>query len=194
MLPRKLELLEQYGLDAAIVQPFTLDYAKTSAAEFEKSLLDDLGAKHLVVGIDFTYGAERRGTVELLRQAAAQRGASVELVAPVAVDGVVISSTKIREYILEGRVHAAERLLGRYFDLDGSVVPGQGRGRRIGFPTANVDTANEVRPGPGVYAFPPDGPSATVGAARARPTGPTPRTTRLRVIVGGRGGIYWICG
>ena len=152
LLPRKLELLEQYGLDAAIVQPFTLDYAKTRAAEFETSVLDDLAAKHLVVGIDFTYGAERQGTVELLRQAAAERGASVEVVTPVAVDGVVISSTKIREYILEGRVRAAERLLGRYFDLDGHVVPGQGRGRSIGFPTANVDTANEVRPGPGVYA------------------------------------------
>src|SRR5262252_8737831 len=79
LLPRKLELLEQYGMDAAIVQPFTLDYAKTRAYEFERSVLDDLGATHLVVGIDFTYGAERQGTVELLRQAAAQRGASVEV-------------------------------------------------------------------------------------------------------------------
>jgi riboflavin kinase/FMN adenylyltransferase len=151
-LPRKLELLEGCGLDAAIVQPFTLQYAKTSAARFEASLLDDLGAKHLVVGIDFTYGAERRGTVDQLGEAAARRGAAVQVVAPVTVDGVVVSSTKIREYILEGRVRAAQRLLGRYFDVDGTVVPGQGRGRGIGFPTANVDTPNELRPAAGVYA------------------------------------------
>ena len=74
------------------------------------------------------------------------------MVAPVTVDGVVVSSSKIREYILEGRVGATYRLLGRYFDLDGAVVPGDGRGRTIGVPTANVDTANELRPAAGVYA------------------------------------------
>src|SRR6266849_5520503 len=151
-LSRKLELLEECGLDAAIVQPFTLGYARTTAARFEGSLLDDLGAKNLVVGVDFTSGGERRGTVDQLQKAAGQRGAAVQVVPPVTVDGVVVSSTKIREYILEGRVRAAQRLLGRYFDLDGVVVPGQGRGRGIGFPTANVDTPNELRPAPGVYA------------------------------------------
>jgi riboflavin kinase/FMN adenylyltransferase len=70
----------------------------------------------------------------------------------VTVDGVVVSSSKIREYILEGRVEAAALLLGRPFDLEGSVVPGAGRGRTIGFPTANIDTTNELRPAAGVYA------------------------------------------
>jgi riboflavin kinase/FMN adenylyltransferase len=65
----------------------------------------------------------------------------------------------VREYILEGRVSAARRLLGRFFDLDGKVVAGVGRGRTIGFPTANVDTENELRPGPGVYAVRAFGPS-----------------------------------
>ena len=80
------------------------------------------------------------------------RSAAVNVVAPVTVDGVVVSSSKVREYILEGRVEAAKLLLGRSFDLDGKVVPGAGRGRTIGFPTANIDTANELRPAPGVYA------------------------------------------
>jgi riboflavin kinase/FMN adenylyltransferase len=164
-LPRKLELLEECGLEAAIVQPFTLEYAKTTAEQFEASLLDDLGAKCLVVGIDFTYGVERLGTVEQLRDAAARRSASVRVVPPVGVDGVVVSSSKVREYILEGRVRAAQRLLGRYFDVDGAVVPGQGRGRGIGFPTANVDTPNELRPAPGVYVV-------RVGI-RGGPEGPT---------------------
>jgi riboflavin kinase/FMN adenylyltransferase len=152
LLPRKLELFAACGLQAAIVQPFSRDYARTPPREFEAALLDTLGARHLVVGSDFTYGQARGGSVASLRAAAAQRGAHVHEVAPVTVDGVVASSSKVREYILEGRVGAAQRLLGRPFDLDGTVVPGAGRGRGIGFPTANVDTQNELRPAPGVYA------------------------------------------
>ena len=153
LLPRKLELFEQSGLDAAVVQPFTREYARHSPRDFEASLLDVLGARHLVVGYDFTSGAARAGTADTLREAAAARGAQVHVVPPVTVDGVVASSSKVREYILEGRVSAAHRLLGRPFDLDGTVVTGQGRGRGLGFPTANVDTQNELRPAPGVYAI-----------------------------------------
>jgi riboflavin kinase/FMN adenylyltransferase len=152
LLPRKLELLEAAGADAVVVQPFTSGYARTTPAEFEAQLFDVLGAAHAVVGADFTYGARRAGTVETLRQAAALRGASVHVVPAVAVDGVVVSSSKVREYLLEGRVEAAQRLLGRPFDLDGMVVPGDRRGRTIGVPTANVDTQNELRPAAGVYA------------------------------------------
>lgn len=151
-LRRKLELMEAAGLSAVIVQPFTLEYARTSPEDFERAVLDVVGARHLVVGADFTYGRARAGTVETLREAARPRGAQLHVVAPVTVDGVVASSTKVREYILEGRVGAAQRLLGRSFDLDGTVVSGHGRGRTIGWPTANVDTQNELRPAPGVYA------------------------------------------
>ncbi|XXF76641.1 bifunctional riboflavin kinase/FAD synthetase [Myxococcaceae bacterium GXIMD 01537] len=153
LLPRKLELFEACGLDAAVVQPFTREYARTPPADFEASLLDVVGARHLVIGSDFTYGAARAGTVATLREAAARRGAEVHVVSPVTVDGVVDSSSRVRELILEGRVAAARRLLGRPFDLDGTVVRGAGRGRGIGFPTANVDTQNELRPAPGVYAI-----------------------------------------
>ena len=152
LLPRKLELMEACGLEAVVIQPFTQEYAKTPSSDFENSVLGTLGAKYLVVGSDFTYGAQRRGGVKRLAAAAKARQAHVQVVAPVSVDGVVVSSSKVREYILEGRVSAAKRLLGRFFDLDGVVVPGQGRGRQIGFPTANVDTDNELRPSPGVYA------------------------------------------
>lgn len=151
-LHRKLELLEAAGLEAVIVQPFTAEFARTPAEQFEAELFDRLRARCAVVGGDFTYGARRGGDAGTLQAAAAKRGAGVHLVAPVLVDGVLASSTHIREYILEGRVGAARRLLGRYFDLDGTVVPGTGRGRGIGFPTANVDTQNELRPAAGVYA------------------------------------------
>lgn len=149
---RKLELLAECRLEAVILQPFSLEYARTAPEEFEASVLDGLGARHLVVGSDFTYGAKRAGTVRSLRDAAQRRGAEVHRVPSVTVDGVVVSSSRVREYILEGRVSAARRLLGRFFDLDGRVVAGVGRGRTIGFPTANVDTDNELRPAPGVYA------------------------------------------
>ncbi len=149
---RKLELLEAAGVDATVLQPFSLDYAKTTPPQFEASLFTHLGAKAVVVGADFTYGQKRAGTVEMLRAAASKAGAALHVVPQVTVDGVVVSSTKIREYVLEGRVEAAARLLSRPFDLDGLVVNGAGRGRTIGFPTANVETANELRPAPGVYA------------------------------------------
>jgi len=149
---RKLELMEQFGLEHAVVQPFDLAYARTTAADFEAALFDQLKVKAVVIGSDFTYGTKRSGNLTSLVAAAGARQAAVSVVAPVTVDGVVVSSSKVREYILEGRVEAARVLLGRFFDLDGKVVPGQGRGRTIGFPTANIDTANELRPAPGVYA------------------------------------------
>jgi len=152
VLPRKLELLEQAGLSFAVVQPFTLEYARTTAAAFEAALLEGLAVKTIVVGYDFTYGTKRSGTTATLEAACKKAGAALQIVAAVTVDGVVVSSSKVREYVLEGRVAAAQRLLGRYFDLEGTVVPGAGRGRTIGFPTANIDTQNELRPGAGVYA------------------------------------------
>jgi riboflavin kinase / FMN adenylyltransferase len=151
-LSRKLELFSAHGLQAALVMPFTRAYAATSAETFEASLLDGLRAAHLVVGQDFTYGAKRLGTVASLVRAAAARSARVHVVEPVTVEGVVASSSRIREYLLEGRVSAAQALLGRPFDLDGVVVRGAGRGRSLGWPTANVETNAEIRPGSGVYA------------------------------------------
>ncbi len=152
LLPRKLELFADYGLSAVVVQPFTQEYAATAPETFEQALFRELKLKHVVVGGDFTYGRQREGTVETLAAAASAAGATLHRIAPLTVDGVVISSSRVREYILEGRLGAARKLLGRPFDLDGVVVTGKGRGRGIGFPTANVDTLNELRPSPGVYA------------------------------------------
>lgn len=151
-LPRKLQLLEGAGLDVVVVLPFTLDFARTPARDFEAMLLDQARIRAVVVGRDYTYGAQRAGTVVTLTEAAMSRGAVVAVVDPVTVNGVVASSSRIREYILEGRVGAARALLGRGFDLDGVVVKGDGRGRSIGFPTANVDTHGELLPASGVYA------------------------------------------
>jgi riboflavin kinase / FMN adenylyltransferase len=149
---RKLELLAQFNVKSTYIQPFSLEYAKTTAVQFERQLFDELNVGCVVVGHDFTYGVKRSGNLHSLEFAAKSRGKELWVVPAVSVDGVVVSSTKVREFILAGRVEAAAKLLSRPFDIDGTVVPGAGRGKTIGFPTANIDTPNELKPAPGVYA------------------------------------------
>lgn len=149
---RKLALLEETGLDAVVVQPFDRTYAGSSPEDFVRGqLVGKLGARDIVVGHDFTFGKGRAGTPQLLASLATPE-ARVHVVPAVTLDGLVVSSSKIRELVLEGRVAPAARLLQRAFVLDGTVVPGRGRGRTIGFPTANVAPDTELLPGAGVYA------------------------------------------
>jgi riboflavin kinase/FMN adenylyltransferase len=151
-LPRKLELLAGTGLDAAVVQPFDLAYAATPAAGFvERDLAGHLGCADVVVGWDFTAGHER-ARVDALRALLAARGISLHVVDPVTSEGLVVSSTKIRELLLEGNVEGAAPLLARPHDVDGVVVRGAGRGRGLGFPTANLETG-ALLPANGVYAI-----------------------------------------
>src|SRR5512138_233814 len=149
-LPRKLELLAGLGLDATVVQPFDLAYAQTPAAEFvSRDLVARLGAADVVVGYDFTAGHER-ARVDVLRPLLGAAGVLLHVVDPVTADGLVVSSTKIREFLLEGNVEAAALLLTRPYDLDGEVARGAGRGRGFGFATANVATT-ALLPANGVY-------------------------------------------
>ncbi len=149
--PRKRELIASCGITDLIEQPFDQAFAATEPARFVETLLAT-GIAEVVVGHDFTYGKSRAGTVESLRLALEERGARLHLVAPVTVNGLVCSSSKVREFVLEGRLEAANLLLGRAFDLDGEVVKGEGRGRKLGWPTANIRTTNELLPAVGVYA------------------------------------------
>ena len=150
-LSRKLGLLAESGLDAVVVQPFDLAYAASDAAEFvARDLVGHLGAAEVVVGHDFTAG-KGRTRVDGLRQLLAARGVALTLVDPVAWEGLVVSSTKIRELLLEGQVEAAAELLGRPHDVEGEVVRGAGLGRQLGFATANL-RAEAMLPANGVYA------------------------------------------
>jgi len=155
------------GLDAAVVQPFDLAYAGTSAAEFvHRDLVAGLGVAHVVVGWDFTAGHER-ARVDALRAHLARHGVALHVVEPVTADGLVVSSTKIREFLLEGKVEAAAMLLSRPHDVDGVVAHGAGRGRGFGFATANVETGG-LLPANGVYvvrAFVGGGGDGVAGAA-----------------------------
>jgi riboflavin kinase/FMN adenylyltransferase len=149
--PRKRELLAACGVTDLVEQTFDERFASLEPSRFVEMLLST-GIAEVVVGQDFTYGRGRAGTVESLRVALEERGVRLHVVAPVTVNGLVCSSTKIREFVLEGRVEAANMLLGRAFDLDGVVVKGEGRGKKLGWPTANIRTTNELLPAVGVYA------------------------------------------
>ena len=158
-LPRKLELLAERGMDATVVQPFDLEYARTPAADFAaRDLAGRLRCAEVVVGYDFTAGHER-ARVDALRSLLAASGVLLHVVDPVTADGLVVSSTKIREFLLEGNVRAAALLLTRPYDLDGRVARGAGRGRGFGFATANVATS-ALLPANGVYVV-----RAVVGGA-----------------------------
>jgi len=152
-LGRRLALMESCGLDAVVVQPFDRAYAGLGPQGFlERDLFGALAPGDVVVGPDFTFGRGREGTVLSLRKACEERGVGFAEVPAVTCEGVVVSSTKVREFVAEGRVEAAARLLGRPFELCGEVVHGRGRGRTFGFPTANLAIESEVRPRTGVYA------------------------------------------
>jgi riboflavin kinase/FMN adenylyltransferase len=164
-LGRRLELLAAHGVDAVVVQPFDLAYARTPARDFvARDLVGRLGCAEVVVGYDFTAGHER-ARVAALRPLLAAAGVLLHVVEPVAADGLVVSSTKVREFLLEGNVEAAALLLTRPYDLDGTVARGAGRGRGFGFATANVATP-ALLPANGVYVV-----RAVVGG-RPGPLGP----------------------
>ncbi len=150
---RKLELLAAAGVDAVVVEPFTAELAALPAPAFiTEVLVRSLGARHLIVGHDFSYGQARSGTVETLAAEGACHGFTVDVVAAVTVDGEVASSSRIRRYLRGGDLARATALLGRPWDIDGVVVRGAGRGKGLGIPTANIAPAGDLLVAPGIYA------------------------------------------
>jgi riboflavin kinase/FMN adenylyltransferase len=152
-LDRRLELLAAAGVDAVVVEPFTLELAGLAPPAFvDDVLLYALRARAIVVGYDFTYGHGRAGTTDALRAHGAGAGVEVAIVPAVEIDGEVASSTKIRSYLHDGKIDRATRLLGRRWDVDGTVVHGAKRGRSIGIPTANISPRSDLVVAPGIYA------------------------------------------
>ena len=153
LLPAKLRLLEQYGVQAVLAQRFDQAFADLSPDAFvDDVLLKGLGARHVVCGYDFTFGARRGGNVEMLRELGQEKGFGVTVVDPVTREGEIYSSTRIREALRAGWVSEAAELLGHHWEIEGEVELGDQRGRTIGFPTANVALGQHLRPRFGVYA------------------------------------------
>jgi riboflavin kinase/FMN adenylyltransferase len=152
-LRHKLSLLAGSGIDIVYVLAFDKAFARRDPDRFvEDFLVGALKMRALFVGRDFVFGRDASGDVALLRRAARVHGFHVATVAPVKEDGRVISSTWVRRLIQEGALERAARLQGRPVSIWGRVVPGVGRGRTLGFPTANLDVAHECLAPDGIYA------------------------------------------
>lgn len=151
-LPEKAELIGASGIDVLVVESFGGDVGRMAPEEFARAILAGrLRAREVVVGYDFTFGRNRSGSPTLLAELGRSLGFEVEIVPPVVLRGTIVSSTRIRELLLAGRVREAEELLRRPYRVSGPVVRGAGRGRKLGFPTANVAVTQDLVPLPGVY-------------------------------------------
>ena len=152
-LRRRIELLGEAGCDVVVVEPFTRELASRAPHVFiDDIVLGALGARAIVVGYDFSYGQGRAGTTDALRAHGGRAGVEVAIVPAVEVEGEVASSSRVRTHLLAGELPAAERLLGRRWDIDGVVVHGAKRGRAIGIPTANIQTDSDLVLRAGIYA------------------------------------------
>jgi len=149
----KEEILRGMGLDLLIQIPFTLQLAQMEPRSFvEDVLVGMLGVREIWLGFDFAFGTERKGTPRLLQDLGREWGFSVQIVPPVICRGEVVSSTTIRDLLGRGRVADASLLLGRPYLIHGQVVKGLGRGRGLGFPTANLKPPRDFLVPDGVYA------------------------------------------
>jgi riboflavin kinase/FMN adenylyltransferase len=149
----KLKLIDDLGTDIVITHPFSLELSKSTAREFIDYLQEHLDFRQLWTGKDFALGKGREGNVKYLKLLGNESGFIVNEVNPIISDGHVISSSYIRNLLKEGNLEEANKLLGREYLVSGEVIHGDGRGKVIGIPTANLETGNEkLIPGAGVYA------------------------------------------
>jgi riboflavin kinase/FMN adenylyltransferase len=138
-LREKLELLAESGVDQVLVCRFDYDFARVTAEAFvDRIVVGSLGARYVLVGDDFRFGARRGGDFDTLAAAGGERGFDVERMHSVEADGVRVSSTEVRARLAAGDMQGAARLLGRPYSITGRVVRGNRLGRELGFPTANV--------------------------------------------------------
>jgi riboflavin kinase/FMN adenylyltransferase len=152
-LPRKLALLEQFGLDLAFVLAFDAEFAQLTAAAFvEGVLVAGLAVRHVVIGYDFRFGRKRAGDPEALQRAGLEHGFGVTIVAQVGGAGEVFSSSAIRAELAQGDVGGAAQMMGHWWRVSGKVIGGAGRGTGLGFPTANLKLPRDVALGHGIYA------------------------------------------
>ena len=149
----KARLIAGLGVDILVTETFTSGFRALTAQEFIRGvLLKSFHPRDVLVGYDFRFGKQRKGNLELLQQELSITSATASQQEVVLVDDEPVSSTRIRKAVVGGDMQLARRLLGRRHFISGAVVRGRGRGRTLGFPTANISPRTELIPGPGVYA------------------------------------------
>lgn len=151
-LAQKEEILRDLGVDALLIIPFTHEFSRWTADRFiEEFLVSALRVAEIRIGRDFAFGAGREGDLAKLQRAGERLGFGVEGIGDVTIRGIRVSSSIVRNAILKGAMRAVTLALGRTHFIDGRVATGRRLGRKIGVPTVNVDPANELFPGGGVY-------------------------------------------
>jgi riboflavin kinase/FMN adenylyltransferase len=149
----RLALLESLGVDVVITQTFSREFADQTAEDFMRHVKRSLGLRRLFIGYDTALGRGREGNAARLTEIGKELGYTVKAIPPLSDESGVISSTRIRQSIAAGNVSAAASDLGRYYDINGSVVYGDGRGHRINVPTANIQVPDgKIIPANGIYA------------------------------------------
>lgn len=154
-IDEKEELLSSFELDYLVIAQFTPEFASMDAEEYvEKILIKNFHPKCIVIGYDHRFGKDRKGDINLLRQLSAKYHFEVEEISAQTLDEIKVSSTKVRNYLLEGKIKEANLLLAHPFTIKGKVVHGDKIGRVLGFPTANIEVSNphKLIPASGVYA------------------------------------------
>lgn len=138
-LHRKIDLLNQAGVDQVLIQTFTREFAAVEPKQFiEDILFTGLNCRHVVVGYDYAFGKAGSGDTRLMESVTSELGIGCDIIKPLTLKGQIISSSVVRNYLAKGKVEAAAKFLGRPFSLGGLVEAGAGRGRDLGFPTANI--------------------------------------------------------
>ncbi len=151
---QKLALLAELGIEKTIVIPFTREFSRMSSDDYVQNILyGTIGLKGIVIGYDHAFGRDRKGSIETLKAIAGVKGFKVEQLPPLKIQGQIISSTLIRQKIAAGEVEKANRCLEYAYTIRGTVIRGEGRGRQLGFPTANIELENphQLLPADGVY-------------------------------------------
>ena len=193
-IPERARVLRELGADHVLILHTTPELLRLTPDEFFRRVVrDGLAARALAEGQDFRFGHDRAGSVETLAELCREAGITFAVVAPFALDGQVVSSSRARAALDRGDVTAAARLLGRPYRLQGKVGLGQQRGRTLGFPTANLDPMYTLAPADGVYAVRAwHGGAAWPGAANVGPN-PTFGEDAHKVevhLIGFRGDLY----
>ncbi|MGJ8644123.1 MAG: bifunctional riboflavin kinase/FAD synthetase [Luteolibacter sp.] len=168
-LDEKAELVKSYGVDGLLVIRFDEDFATMEAEDFVIKITEG-DVKTIAVGEDWRFGAKRKGDIGMLRRIGEERGFRLEAVAPVMWDGERISSTRIRQAIRDGAFGAAEKMLGRKYEVSGRVIEGKKLGRELEFPTANIDPGDLQMPKDGVWSVDVAGIGRGVANLGVRPT------------------------
>lgn len=152
-IEERCAMFDEMGVDDAVVISFTREFAATPAEEFVRDVASRIGVQQFFVGHDHMFGKDRGGNEELLQRLSSELQFDVQTVEPLSCNGVVVSSSKVRAALQAGEVEAANQMLGRPYSLSGTVTRGDGRGRTLGFPTANVAPVDQYKlvPTNGVY-------------------------------------------